>query len=325
MLRSDAGQIVEFAYRLLRCRFLLDQHVIKSSVDSVGEEEHWRLQRCKFRNDKAGLQWVNAFEDEESGCAERLRMLQAALHVSYMLPTRKHWLQGVLRWMYRQDGEQGIDAQAFLLALEELVKAFVLEEGSSATYEDITRRPDHFFALQKPESTLLSALPDKLVYGRARLIDFNYLDYLLWLRAKTQNSDKSQHLQTFEFTSTRRSVEHLHPQTELFVGNDWADEYLHAFGNLCLVSHAMNSKLGNSGPEDKFKQLMSEKHSQSMKVFVMHSEFVADGSWLADAAMARHEADMMNLLEKSFSAINLTGVLGNQAAIDGNEIPLEQR
>lgn len=45
-------------------------------------------------------------------------MLQAALHVSPMLPTRKHWLQGVLRWLYRQDIDAPIDAQAFLLALE---------------------------------------------------------------------------------------------------------------------------------------------------------------------------------------------------------------
>lgn len=79
---------------------------------------------------------------------------------------------------------------------------------------------------------------------------------------------------------------HLHPQTELVEGDKWAGEHLHAFGNLCLVSHAMNSRLSNSGPEDKFKQLMSEKKSQSLKVFAMHSEFVKQRQWAAEVAIS---------------------------------------
>lgn len=305
LLRGDAEQIQEFAYRLLRCRFLLDQHVIKSSVESQNDDEHWQLQRCKFRNDKAVLQWVNAFEVTEQDYGERLRMLQAALHVSYMLPTRKHWLQGVLRWLFRQDVTQAIEAQAFLLALEELTKAFVLEEGSSATYEGIVRREDGFFVLPQPDSGLMKTLPKKLVYVQARLIDFNFLDYLLWLQANGKNETNATEWREFEFTSTRRSVEHLHPQTELFSGNAWADEHLHAFGNLCLVSHAMNSRLSNSGPEDKFKQLMSEKKSQSLKVLAMHSAFVQQGKWAAEVAMHQHAEKMLVLMQRAFESDDL--------------------
>lgn len=306
LLRGDTEQIQEFAYRLLRCRFLLDQHVIKSSVESQSDDEHWQLQRCKFRNDKAVLQWVNAFEVTEQDYGERLRMLQAALHVSYMLPTRKHWLQGVLRWLFRQDVTQAIEAQAFLLALEELTKAFVLEEGSSATYEEIVRREDGFFVPPQPDSGLMRALPKKLMYGQARLIDFNFLDYLLWLQASGKNEANATEWREFEFTSTRRSVEHLHPQTELFSGNAWADEHLHAFGNLCLVSHAMNSRLSNSGPEDKFKQLMSEKKSQSLKALAMHSVFADQGQWSADSALCQHAKQMLVLLQNALVSDGLT-------------------
>jgi hypothetical protein len=309
LLRGNASQIQEFGFRLLRCRFLLDQHVIKSSVDSQGDEEHWQLQRCKFRNDKAVLQWVNAFDDAGQDCAERLRMLQAALHVSYMLPTRKHWLQGVLRWLYRQEG--AIDAQAFLPALEDLVRAFVLEVGGSGdktlSYEAVVCRQDRFFEPQSQDSALLKALPEKLVYQQARLIDFNFLDYLLWLHAKGENRLDAQVWREFSFTSTRRSVEHLHPQTELFKGNAWEEKNLHAFGNMCLVSHAMNSRLGNSGPEDKFKQLMSERQSQSLKVFSMHSAFVAEGEWAPDGAMIQHTEKMMALLKNAFASEALIG------------------
>lgn len=307
LLRGDAAQIQEFAYRLLRCRFLLDQHVIKSSVESQGDDEHWQLQRCKFRNVKAVLQWVNAFEATEQDCGERLRMLQAALHVSYMLPTRKHWLQGVLRWLYRQDVNVAIDAQAFLLALEALVKAFVLEVGSGVTYEEVVSREDSFFAPRVPVSDLMKALPNKLVYGKTRLIDFNFLDYLLWLQAKSTQEGKTQEWREFEFTSTRRSVEHLHPQTELFDGNSWADEHLHAFGNLCLLSHAMNSRLSNSGPEDKFRQLVSEseRKNQSLKALEMHSVFVAQKAWLADVSMHEHANQMFALMQRAFGSGNL--------------------
>lgn len=307
LLRGDAAQIQEFTYRLLRCRFLLDQHVIKSSVESQGDDEHWQLQRCKFRNDKAVLQWVNAFEVTEQDYGERLRMLQAALHVSYMLPTRKHWLQGVLRWLYRQDVNEAIDAQDFLLALEALAKAFVLEVGSGVTYEEVVRREDGFFDPCALVSDLMKALPNKLVYGKARLIDFNFLDYLLWLQAKSTQEAKTLDWRDFEFTSTRRSVEHLHPQTELFDGNLWAGEHLHAFGNLCLLSHAMNSRLSNSGPEDKFRQLVSEseKKNQSLKALEMHSVFVAQKAWLADTAMREHANQMFALMQRVFVSGNL--------------------
>lgn len=312
LLCGGAGKIKEFAFRLLRCRFLLDQHVIKSSVDNQGDEEHWQLQRCKFRNnEKAVLQWVNAFDDEGQCYAERLRMLQAALHVSYMLPTRKHWLQGALRWLYRQKVAEAIDGQAFLLALEDLVKAFVLEVGDgttqSATYEKVVRRNTHFFAPQQQDSALVQALPQKLIYSQIRLIDFNFLDYLLWLQAKTENKSDAQEYRDFEFTSSRRSIEHLHPQTELVEGDAWNSAHLHAFGNLCLVSHAMNSRLGNSGPEDKFKQLTNDRRGQSLKVFAMHEAFVAGEAWTASSTMTGHEEQMLALLKNVFASSSLIG------------------
>lgn len=312
LLLGDAEHVQDFAFRLLRCRFLLDQHVIKSSLDSQDDEEHWQLQRCRFRNEKASLQWVKAFDDGESDLSERLRMLQAALHVSFMLPTRKHWLQGALRWLSRQKIHEAIDAGTFLLALEAMAKAFVLEVGVDTerpmSYEEVVRREEGFFVLQDKDSEMMRALPLKLVYGRVRLIDFNFLDYLLWLAARIQNKAHTQEWQDFSFTSSRRSIEHLHPQTELFRGNAWDDDHLHAFGNLCLVSHAMNSRLGNSGPEDKFKQLMSERKSLSLKILDMNRCFEANQSWLHAESMSCHGERILSLLRNAFEQDDLMGI-----------------
>lgn len=324
LLRGDAALVQDFAFRLLRCRFLLDQCVIKSSLDSQDEEEHWQLQRCRFRNEQAALQWVNAFEDGGHDLSERLRMLQAAMQVSFMLPTRKHWLQGALRWLSRQKITQPIDPEAFLLALEELAKAFVLEVGASAgwpvSYDEVVRREVRFFTAQTQDSDLVQALPGKLVYGRARLIDFNFLDYLLWLAAQGQATAQANEWRDFAFTSSRRSVEHLHPQTELFKGNTWDNsDHLHAFGNLCLVSHAMNSRLGNSGPEDKFRQLIQVGKSVSLKAVHMHRCFDEEKSWLPDRSMAVHAAGMLALLVQAFATSDLLDFRAAKGAREGSD------
>ena len=62
------------------------------------------------------------------------------------------------------------------------------------------------------------------------------------IHGSARPSPDAQVWREFEFTSTRRSVEHLHPQTELIEGEEWAGEHLHALGNLCLVSHACESR-----------------------------------------------------------------------------------
>ncbi|MDH5859179.1 DUF262 domain-containing protein [Lampropedia aestuarii] len=337
LLKGDSDAIERFTFLLLRCRFLLDQYIIKSSLDrSEGsDDEHWQLQRCKFREKgNAALQWVNTFDQRPFG--ERLAMLQAALHVSYMLPTRKHWLQGALRWLCAQDVMASIDAEKFLMALERLTKAFVLEVGarqpqdSTATsYEDVVDRQglgrdvnDHgFFTPQSSNAPALKALPEKLTYQRARLIDFNFLDYLLWLQKMSADSEAASEAKAFKFTSTRRSVEHLHPQTPLDGIAPWKEEDLHSFGNLCLVSHAMNSQLSNGVPDVKFSQLKSsqEKAKQSLKVWSMYSMFQSSNAWSAagsepDAygvdkgSMRRHEDAVFELFESAFTAEGLIGI-----------------
>ncbi|WP_027994445.1 HNH endonuclease family protein [Simplicispira psychrophila] len=242
--------------------------------------------------------------DDEGALPGRIRMLQAAFHVSYMLPTRKHWLQGVLRWLLQQDMHRAIDAAAFLAQLEALAKAFVLEVGSDAEdapgYEDVVRRSggfDRAAAVPLDEGVWLQ----KLCYGSVRLIDFNFLDYLLWLQGDVAGG------KDFAFTSSRRSVEHLHPQTPLAGVIPWPEQQqqLHTFGNLCLVSHAMNSRLGNAVPEGKFQQLLHEKRHCSLKVLAMHQAFQEKGAWTAETAIQHHQAHMLQLLRQAFASNGL--------------------
>lgn len=62
---------------------------------------------------------------------------------------------------------------------------------------------------------------------------FNYLDYLLWKKQNTSNDIARR----FEFTF-RSSVEHFYPQHPIDDHPRMDEELLHAFGNLCLISHS---------------------------------------------------------------------------------------
>ena len=71
----------------------------------------------------------------------------------------------------------------------------------------------------------------------------------------------------------RRSVEHWYPQNPN--GHDGESqlpaEFLHSFGNLCIITDSQNSRFGNSYPEAKLKQWEKEDifHRQSLKLQMM--------------------------------------------------------
>ena len=71
----------------------------------------------------------------------------------------------------------------------------------------------------------------------------------------------------------RRSIEHWYPQNPN--GQDGESqlpaEFLHSFGNLCIITDSQNSRFGNSYPEAKLEQWEREGifHRQSLKLQMM--------------------------------------------------------
>ncbi len=95
---KNSEDIKNFAYHLLRCRYLFDRYIIKH--ETVADKESWVLKRYGKRqgqndkrqgqNDKRQQQgdyWVTFGkdqEDEEDINRQDIYMLQTALHVSYL-------------------------------------------------------------------------------------------------------------------------------------------------------------------------------------------------------------------------------------------------
>lgn len=297
-LRS-AQDIRHFTFLLLQCRFWLDQYVVKRTLHNGPiEEEHWVLKRCRFRSGKSSMYAVNTFGQEAAEAGQdalqaQLAMLQAAFHVSYPLARRKHWLQATLRWLYAH-GQEHVDATGFLKALEGLAHCFALEVGTGLLgevhYEDVVNRLGDFVPVGLAD-LFQEQVAKKLKYPNVHPFVLNYLDYLLW----RNSADKAVN---FAFSTARRSVEHLHPQNQNISGSayQWDPSHLHAFGNLCLVTQSMNSKLSDRAEGAKFGELLGSAFPQSLKIHAMHKSYQENNEKWNESTMSKHEQEMLKLL-----------------------------
>ena len=109
-------------------------------------------------------------------------------------------------------------------------------------------------------------------YGAIPVYAFNFVDYVLWKNREELKKDYDIEFKDFKF-AYRRSVEHWYPQNPN--GYDGESqlpaEFLHSFGNLCIITDSQNSRFGNSYPEAKLKQWEKEDifHRQSLKLQMM--------------------------------------------------------
>lgn len=295
------GFVKAFAFNLLKCKFLFDKYIIKREL--ISGRDRWILKSLKksstVHSDRK-VSYVNTFGEEENDAKNavnrRALMLLSMFHVSVPSMSYKYWLNAVLHFVFHTDR---INAGTFISYLERLAQTFVFDRF-------LARRPnDYQEMITQSASAAHRTLEDldlsKLRYGSIQNnLVFNYLDYLIWLREKEQGGD--QKIGSFEFTS-RSSVEHYYPQQPLGDGTKRLDkEYLHAFGNLCLISHEKNSRLNNYLPEAKKAHYSPDSPIDSLKQYLM----MGYSGW-AEPEIRAHEQDMLALLMQSLQA-NSKGV-----------------
>ena len=106
------------------------------------------------------------------------------------------------------------------------------------------------------------------------------LDYKLWKNEKGKYKD-------FEFTY-RDSVEHFYPQNPI---GGKPVENVDSFGNLCLITSDMNSRLNNLLPLAKRDIWKASKSQQSIKL----SKMLEIEDW-NENAIKNHKAEMFKVL-----------------------------
>ncbi|WP_277350414.1 MULTISPECIES: DUF262 domain-containing HNH endonuclease family protein [unclassified Psychrobacter] len=309
---TPLSQVKTFIYSLLKSKFIFDHFIIKRNTqDSKGQ---WTLNKLIKNEDKKNSYYKNSFETD----TDKLVMLQSAFHVSTPTTNYKHWLNAVLYYACKhyKHGEMGLNSVAYLDHLEEIARAFMLKRyltDEPDDYHKIIYQTSDFNKLLTEHThdnlstdNLRIQIKQYLRYGNIRnIFVFNYLDYLLWLNG---NYPK------FTFTA-RSSVEHFYPQNKrndsIFLEDkDAKDSLLHSFGNLCLISHSLNSRVSNDMPDVKVKYFSQNGNMQSgqidsLKLLKMIDCIQGKPDAWDKKIIAQHETEMLNIM---LQGLNLAGV-----------------
>lgn len=302
---SKVDNIKKFTLTLLRCRFLLDQFVIKRALD---DEDVLTLKRLTRSNDKAAQ--IKAFpeaNDDKLHINRQIQMLQAAFHVSHPRQAYKYWLLGTLHWLNKQAAaKQLIQGSEFLNHLESLAAAFMRDRHLASNKDAPISYLDIIFShAGQAQSPLRQDIASHLTYPNIdNIFVFNYLDYLLWQENRQQASSDPK-ISHFEF-KMRGAIEHYFPQKR---ADEWGntpegERKIDAFGNLSLIAHAKNSRLSDHSPSEK-KRLSGhpEKVPDSIKQHLMMNELKNnnEADW-NPITMKAHEDTMIQLLRNKLSA-----------------------
>ena len=272
-----------FIQFLLRSRFLFDKFIIKRERVEGDQEGSWSLKELRAPNKKpyyantGGVKKSGTLEEAHTECL----MIQSALRVSYTSPKVMHWITRLLECLF--DAKLKLPKladKAEYIAAEAVAENFFGQTLSEYSEYDIQEYEfgDYAFGVGTPH------------------IVFNYLDYLLWKKAKKTHKDF-----VFEF---RNSVEHWYPQHPSDGSIEPWDER-DVFGNLCIISRSVNSKFSNLSPASKMDTYRGMVQKGSLKLRKMgeiidklrktEKPGVAAKLW-RQSACAKHEKEMIHLL-----------------------------
>ena len=252
--RRDREWVQQFGQLLLTMKHIFDTLIVKNA--QLENETEWQIKCGQYetyqRNENGGWKYVriNFQKNTFDNLNKNIILLQSMFAVTFTANRDSRWLYEILQFLFNHieelnDQEFGAQFKEFLegMAVRYAEERLFTEDGSIKKYGDIP------------------------VYA------FNFVDYVLWKnRSDLKEKYSSVEFEDFKFTY-RRSIEHWFPQNPN--GHDGESqlsaEFLHSFGNLCIITDSQNSKFGNSYPESKLTQWKREDifKRQSLKLQIM--------------------------------------------------------
>ena len=257
---KDKTWVIEFSEFLLRIKHIFDNYIVRNSnTDSSSRnKDEWFLQKGAYYeyqpNGKAKEHYIveerftkNTFSDSEIN--QNIILLQSMFAVTFTANRDSRWLYEILQFLFNH--------------IEELNQT-----EFASLFKDFLEK----MAVRYAEERLFTEDKSIKKYGAIPVYAFNFVDYVLWKNREEFKKDYDIEFKDFKF-AYRRSIEHWFPQNPN--GHDGESqlpaEFLHSFGNLCIITDSQNSKFGNSYPEAKLKQWEKEGifHRQSLKLQMM--------------------------------------------------------
>ena len=274
--QTKEDNVKKFFGILLKARYLFDNYVIKRELSSG----KWILKSLSVEENKKEKTLKNTFDNDSEN--HQVLMLLSMFEVSFPNYSYKSWLFDVLKYLTKQPCSinlwcdvycnnsdclsqwYNIVADNYIKFLEAYAKERRNKHAGIENADSV--KPDDFKAFDKG-----TYVPNFI---------FNLLDYKLWKNEKGKYKD-------FEFTY-RDSVEHFYPQNPI---GGKPVENVDSFGNLCLITSDMNSRLNNLLPLAKRDIWKASKSQQSIKL----SKMLEIEDW-NENAIKNHKAEMFKVL-----------------------------
>ena len=256
-VNTSIEDVILFIRNLLKLKFIFDNLIVRMSQETNNrrQENDWFLQkvyRNDYNNKTGGDLFVQYYYDKNSfeKFNDDILILQSMFAVTFTANRDSRWLYEILQFLFNhiEELDQTEFASLFKNFLEKMAVRYA--DGKLFTKEGIIKK-----------------------YGDIPVYAFNFIDYVLWKnRGELGRKYEGIKFDQFKF-AYRRSVEHWfpqHPNSDERV-EKMDDQFLHSFGNLCIITDSQNSKFGNLVPSAKYKQWEGIFDRQSLKLQIMAS------------------------------------------------------
>ena len=280
----------DFIMGLLRCRVVFDWYIIRREND-----QEWIIKYMVPPKKKDGsIYYKNSFDTEIN---DSIIMLQSMFHVSFPQMNYKHWLTGVLNYLYHHNDDT--IHNGFVEFLEEFNDRMFFCRFNKTS-------PKEYIEIIFDNSDYTTEIDDSWLSEGTKIPNyiFNRLDYLIYKNVRAFSDDRRHpfasrigSIDKFRFSS-RSSVEHYYPRTPM--GETRSDfppsikDGVDTFGNLCLISKSSNSRFSNMPPIAKRDVILKNTVLESLKLKLM---MMAD-DWGPDHPdeLMKHDRQMRELL-----------------------------
>ena len=265
-VNTGIEDVTLFIRNLLKLKFIFDNLIVRMSQETNNrrQENDWFLQkvyRNDYNNKTRGDLFVQYYYDKNSfeKFNDDILMLQSMFAVTFTANRDSRWLYEILQFLFNH--------------IEELNQT-----EFASLFKDFLEK----MAVRYAEERLFTEDKSIKKYGAIPVYAFNFVDYVLWKNREELKKDYDIEFKDFKF-AYRRSVEHWYPQNPN--GHDGESqlpaEFLHSFGNLCIITDSQNSRFGNSYPEAKLEQWEREGifHRQSLKLQMMAKITSKNNRW----------------------------------------------
>ena len=251
--RRDREWVQQFGQLLLTMKHIFDTLIVKNV--QLENETEWQIKRGQYetyqRNENGGWKYVriNFQKNTFDNLHKNIIHLQSMFAVTFTANRDSRWLYEILQFLYRHIEE--LNDQDFGVHFKEFLEKMAVTYAEERLFTEDRR-------IKK--------------YGAIPVYAFNFVDYVLWKNREELKKAYDVKFEDFKF-AYRRSIEHWfpqHPNSDERV-EKMDDQFLHSFGNLCIITDSQNSKFGNLVPSAKYKQWEGIFDRQSLKLQIMAS------------------------------------------------------